>query len=277
MLFFSILTQMNLDLFYPLVSVLYALVGWHFWRTRWRTTQPGAVWEKMLPLPALVLHALLLVDTVSNPAGLNLGVGNALSAIIWLAVLIYWLGSFRYRLEILLAPLAALAAAAVLTPLALPATHVLGNTELLAFRVHLIIALLAYSLFTIAALHAALMAMVEKRLHNVNQSGVVANLPPLLTLESLLFRIIGVGFVLLTLTLASGMLFSEELFHEPMQFNHKTIFAILSWVVFAALLSGRRLWGWRGRIAIRWTLAGFVMLVLAYIGSKFVLEILLRR
>lgn len=268
---------MNLALFYPLVSLLYALAGWHYWHTRGRSVQPGVAWEKMLPLPALALHLLLLVDTVANPAGLNLGVGNALSAIIWLAGLIYWLGSFRYRLEVLQAPLALLAAVAVLAPLALPSTHVLGNTGLLAFRVHLFIALLAYSLFTIAALHAALMAVVEKRLHNVNQPGVVANLPPLLTLESLLFRIIGVGFVLLTLTLVSGMMFSEELFHEPMQFNHKTIFAILSWLVYAALLSGRRLWGWRGRIAIRWTLAGFVMLVLAYIGSKFVLEILLRR
>lgn len=277
MLFFSILTQMNPALFYPLVSLLYALVGWHFWRTRWRSVQPAGTWEKLLPLPALVLHLLLLVDTVTNPAGLNLGVGNALSAIIWLAGLIYWLGSFRYRLEVLQAPLALLAAVAVLAPLGLPATHVLDNTGSLAFRMHLLIALLAYSLFTIAALHAALMAVVEKRLHNVNQPGMVANLPPLLTLESLLFRIIGVGFVLLTLTLASGMLFSEELFGKPMQFNHKTIFAILSWLIFAALLSGRRLWGWRGRIAIRWTLAGFVMLVLAYIGSKFVLEILLQR
>lgn len=268
---------MNPALFYPLVSLLYTLVGWHYWRTHWHSGQPGAVWEKMLPVPALLLHLVLLIDTVSNPAGLNLGVGNALSAIIWLAGLIYWLGSFRYRLEILQAPLAWLAAVAVLSPLVLPTTHVLGNTQLLAFRVHLIIALLAYSLFTIAAMHAALMAVVEKRLHNVNQSEMGANLPPLLTLESLLFRIIGVGFVLLTLTLASGILFSEELFREPMQFNHKTVFAILSWMVFAALLSGRRLWGWRGRIAIRWTLAGFVMLVLAYIGSKFVLEILLHR
>ena len=268
---------MNPALFYPLVSLLYALVGWHFWRTRWRSVQPAGAWEKSLPVPALALHLLLLMDTVTNPAGLNLGVGNALSAIIWLAGLIYWLGSFRYRLEALQAPLALLAAVAVLAPLGLPATHVLDNTGSLAFRMHLLIALLAYSLFTIAALHAALMAVVEKRLHHVNQPDMVANLPPLLTLESLLFRIIGVGFVLLTLTLASGMLFSEELFGKPMQFNHKTIFAILSWLIFAALLSGRRLWGWRGRIAIRWTLAGFVMLVLAYIGSKFVLEILLQR
>lgn len=268
---------MSVALLYPLVSLLYALVGWHFWRTRWHAAQATAGWEKFALLPSLALHAVLLGDTIASPAGINLGVGNALSAIVWLAALIYWLGSFRFHLEALQAPLALLAAVAVLAPLVLPATHVLANAELPAFRAHLLIALLAYSLFTIAALHAVLMAIVEKRLHSAVQPGVMAHLPPLLTLESLLFRIIGAGFVLLTLTLASGMLFSEALFHKPMQFNHKTVFAILSWLVFAALLGGRRLWGWRGRIAVRWTLVGFAMLVLAYIGSKFVLEIVLHR
>jgi ABC-type uncharacterized transport system permease subunit len=92
-----------------------------------------------------------------------------------------------------------------------------------------------------------------------------------------LFRIIAAGFFLLTLTLVSGILFSEELFGKPMQYNHKTVFGILSWIIFAALLAGRALYGWRGRVAMRWTLAGFLSLVLAYIGSKFVLEVLLQR
>ena len=88
---------------------------------------------------------------------------------------------------------------------------------------------------------------------------------------------IAAGFVLLTLTLGSGIVFSEELFGKAMRFNHKTVFGILSWLIFAALLGGRQLYGWRGRIAVRWTLAGFLMLVLAYVGSKFVLEVLLGR
>jgi ABC-type uncharacterized transport system permease subunit len=96
-------------------------------------------------------------------------------------------------------------------------------------------------------------------------------------METLLFRIITAGFVLLTLTLASGIVYSEELFGKAMRFSHKTVFGILSWLIFAALLGGRQLYGWRGRVAVRWTLAGFVMLVLAYIGSKFVLEVLLGR
>jgi ABC-type uncharacterized transport system permease subunit len=96
-------------------------------------------------------------------------------------------------------------------------------------------------------------------------------------MEALLFRIIWAGFILLTLTLVSGVVYSEELFGKAAKLNHKTVFGIVSWVIFAALLGGRHVYGWRGRIAVRWTLAGFLALVLAYIGSKFVLEVILGR
>ncbi|MGR5475449.1 cytochrome c biogenesis protein CcsA, partial [Vibrio astriarenae] len=76
-------------------------------------------------------------------------------------------------------------------------------------------------------------------------------LPPLLTLEKLLFRLIGAGFVLLTLTIASGALFSEQLFHRAFQFDHKNVFAVLSWLMFGGILVGRRFRGWRGRVALR--------------------------
>jgi ABC-type uncharacterized transport system permease subunit len=122
-----------------------------------------------------------------------------------------------------------------------------------------------------------LMALIERRLHGGELPTALQKLPPLLTMETLLFRIITAGFVLLTLTLASGILYSEELFGKAMRFNHKTLFGILSWLIFAALLGGRRLYGWRGRVAVRWTLTGFLMLILAYIGSKFVLEVILGR
>jgi ABC-type uncharacterized transport system permease subunit len=138
-------------------------------------------------------------------------------------------------------------------------------------------AMLAYSLFTLAALHAILMAVAEKRLHRGRLSPLLSGLPPLLTMEALLFRLIHIAFFLLSLTLASGILFSETLFGKPLSFDHKTIFAFLSWLIFAALLLGRHLRGWRGRQALRWTLAGFITLLLAYVGSRFVLEIILGR
>ncbi len=145
------------------------------------------------------------------------------------------------------------------------------------FRFHLLIAMLAYSFFTIASLHVLLMALLERRLHDGALNHVLQKLPPLLTMEALLFRIIWAGFALLTLTVGSGVFFSEELFGKPAPMNHKTVFGFISWLIFAALLAGRHVYGWRGRKAVRWTLAGFLALVLAYIGSRFVLEVILGR
>src|SRR5258708_1667826 len=96
-------------------------------------------------------------------------------------------------------------------------------------------------------------------------------------MERLLFRVILAGFAFLTLTLLTGIVFSETLFGRAMKFDHKTVFAVVSWFIFAALLAGRYFYGWRGRTALRWTLAGFVALLLAYVGSRFVLEVILRR
>ena len=88
-----------------------------------------------------------------------------------------------------------------------------------------------------------MMALLERRLHRGRVPPFLQSLPPLLTMERLLFRIIAVGFLLLTLTLGSGMLFSEELFGQPLQFTHKVVFGILAWCIFAALLAGRQLYG----------------------------------
>ncbi|HWU83389.1 MAG TPA: cytochrome c biogenesis protein CcsA, partial [Methylophilaceae bacterium] len=156
-------------------------------------------------------------------------------------------------------------------------THLLPYADQPMFLAHLFIAMLAYSLFTFAAMHALLMAVAERSLHQKPTLLKLPDFPPLMTMETLLFRVISVGFLLLTLTLLSGMLFSEALFHQPLKFNHKNLFTILSWLIFGGLLLGRVAYGWRGRTAIRWTLIGFVLLLLAYAGSKFVLEILLHR
>ncbi|HNQ76628.1 MAG TPA: cytochrome c biogenesis protein CcsA, partial [Pseudothauera hydrothermalis] len=158
-----------------------------------------------------------------------------------------------------------------------PGEHVLTNAGSPAFRAHFIIAMLAYSLFTLAALHALLMAVAERQLHNARLTRALAGLPPLLTMEALLFRLIGIAFVLLTLTLVSGVVFSETLFGQAFRLDHKTVFAIVSWLLFGTLLAGRHLRGWRGRVALRWTLAGFVALMLAYVGSRFVIEVVLGR
>lgn len=268
---------------YLVNALLYGGLAYHFWRTRWlhagasTATHTSTALEHYAMLVPLGLHTALLARSMFGGPGLFLGVGDAVSAILWLTVLIYWLGNFFYRLEGLQALVMPVAAAASLLPAVFPSMRPLPNTEFMAFKFHLLISMLAYSLFTIASLHVLLMALLERRLHDGALPQVLQRLPPLLAMETMLFRMIWAGFILLTLTLASGMIYSEDLFGKPAQFNHKTVFGVLSWVIFAALLAGRHIYGWRGRVAVRWTLAGFLTLVLAYVGSKFVLEILLGR
>ena len=269
---------------YLVNALLYAALALYSWRSRWTPAAAGPaaessfnVFEHYAVLAPLALHTFLLGSAVFAPDGMHLGVGNAVSAILWLTVLIYWLGNFYYRLDGLHSLVLPAAAVAALLPAVFPSLKPLPNTDLLAFKIHLLIAMLAYSLFTIASLHVLLMALLERRLHGGALPRALRGLPPLLALETLLFRIIWAGFILLTLTLLSGMIYSEELFGKAAKFNHKTVFGVLSWIIFAALLGGRHVYGWRGRTAVRWTLTGFLMLVLAYIGSKFVLEVILGR
>ena len=265
-----------------LPATLYALLGFHFWRTRWgpsaaRAPQGMRTWERAALATALLLHGNVLYGELFGGGLMRFGFSSALSLMLWLAVLIYWVESFHARLEGLQPLVMPLAAACAFLPYLFPGQHLLANVTSAMFRAHFFIAMVAYSLFTLVALHAIIMSLAERRLHRGELSRPLASLPPLLTMESLLFRLITIAFVLLTLTLASGLAFSETLFGKALSFNHKTLFSILSWLIFAALLFGRHAWGWRGRKALRWTLAGFVALLFAYVGSRFVLEVVLGR
>jgi ABC-type uncharacterized transport system permease subunit len=254
-------------------AALYVLLGVHFWRAlKAGRAADGKAVERIACLVPIVLHAVVLYQSLFREGGLHFGLGVALSLMCWLAVLVYWLESWWTRLPALQMVVMPLAALAVLSPLALPASHeVTAHSRL--FAAHFLVAMLA----TLAALHAVLMAVVEKRLHEGRFTRLLEGVPPLLTMETLLFRLLGVAFALLTLTVGSGVLFSEEVFGRALHFDHKTVFAIASWVIFGVLLVGRRLRGWRGRTALRWTLAGFVMLLLAYVGTQFVLSVILGR
>jgi ABC-type uncharacterized transport system permease subunit len=261
---------------------MYLGLAWHFWSTRWKKPQPAGagsglkIWERAAILVPLALHGWLLYHGIFSRE-LRFGFAQALSVMMFLGVAVYWVESLFYDVEgmqPLVLPLAALAAPlpALFPGLASSGAH----AQAAEFRLHLALAMIAYGLFVIALLHATLMAIAERQLHG---KGTVAfpHLPPLLTLEALLFRMIAAAFVFLTLTLITGIAFSEELFGRAMRADHKTVFALLSWVVFGLLLAGRWRYGWRGRTALRWTLAGFVLLILAYVGSRFVLEVLLGR
>src|SRR5512143_3868298 len=262
-----------------LTFALYAVLAILFWRAQAAgdaERQNRGVLGFAVIIP-LVLHGWLLYDTLFIWGALNLGLVYALSLILWLTVLVYWLARFFYPLSGLQTLVLPLAAVATVLPALFPQAHILSQPASGLFDTHVLMAMLAYSLFTIAALHAALMSLVEKRLHHARLPKVLQNLPPLLTMETLLFRVIGAGFVLLTITVVSGMLFSEQIFGHALRFNHMVLFGILSWGVFAVLLFGHHVYGWRGHTAVRWTLSGFSLLVLAYLGVQFVLEVILHR
>lgn len=233
--------------------------------------------ERALLLVALAIHGFVLHGALFPGDGMRFGFGVALSLMVWLAICFFWVETLYTRLGGLSALAMPAGAVASLIPALFPGQHILPNAGSPAFRVHFIIAMLAYSLFTLAALHAMLMAFAERRLHHARFSRMLATLPPLLTMEALLFRLIAIAFVLLTFTLISGVVFSESLFGTAFRVDHKTVFAFVSWILFGALLVGRRIWGWRGRIALRWTVAGFIALMLAYVGSRFVIEVVLNR
>jgi ABC-type uncharacterized transport system permease subunit len=249
-----------------------ALYGWVAWRLR--RMPPAASVRLLLPL-ALLAHGALIYQSMLGQGDIRLGFGNSLSTILWLTALAYWLTSQGAPLARLQSWVSGLAAVSVLVMAFSTASHAIPDSQALALRMHLVVSFLAYGLLAVAALHAVLMTMLEKQLHRgaLMQDGA----PPLLTLEAMLFRTIGVGFVLLTLAVFSGVFFSEELFGTPLQFSHKTVFAILSWLVFGGLLAGRHFRGWRGRTALVWTITGFTLLLLAYLGTQFVMEVLLGR
>ncbi|RTL50595.1 MAG: cytochrome C biogenesis protein [Rhodocyclaceae bacterium] len=270
-------------LLHLITAALYAGLALWLWRCRWQ----GAALARPIPvihpmerlglLTALLFHAVTLREGIFPNGVMHFGFATALSAMLWLAIALYWVESFYLRIDGL--PLLGLpaAAACALLPALVPEEHVIANAANPAFRLHFLMAMLAYSLFTIAALHALLMMALEKHLHRGKLSPFLASLPPLMTMERLLFRLIHVAFVLLTFTLLSGAFFSEEMFGKPLTMSHKTVFALVSWITFAALLVGRHLRGWRGKLALRWTLTGFGFLLLAYVGSYFVLDVLLHR
>ncbi len=234
--------------------------------------------ESVLVPVALVLHGMVVYRGLITAEGLDLGVANAISLIVWLTVLIYWLAGLAFPgVASILGLMAPVAFLAVCFQAVVPTHHFVTYAASPLFTLHFAIAMLAYALFIVATVHAVLMLAEEKWLHRGVMPPFLRSLPPLLEMEALLFRILLGAFVLLTLTLVSGLFFSEQLFGKPLRFNHKTVFGIVSWLIFGGLLVGHYLRGWRGRTAVMWTLAGFTMLLFAYVGSKVVWELILKR
>jgi len=239
----------------------------------------GAVISGVTAL-AWVLHGAALWPDMLGNGTLRVGFAFMLSAALWISVAAWWLENRNLALDSMRRMVMPCAAVSALLPPMFPGSLMMMQGP--AFGWHVAVAVMAYSTLTIAAFHAVLMALQETRLHTRNAKkgwlgAAIDQLPALLTMEKLLFRMIAIGFVLLSLTVLSGIVFSEQLFGRALRWDHKNVFALLSWLLFAALLAGRRWRGWRGKTALRFTLAGFATLALAYVGSRFVLEVVLHR
>lgn len=221
---------------------------------------------------AWALHGSMLAAGMLQGAP-RFGFAPALSVTAWLVLTVYAIERELFPKLRTRWGLAALGAVAVVLALVFPGQplHVSATAWL---PLHLALGISAYGLFGAAVVHAALMTRAEARLRLAEDphSGL-----PLLTLERLTFRFVTAGFVLLTATLAAGVLFSEALYGRAWRWDHKAVFSVLSWLTFAALLLGRRRFGWRGRSAARVLYAGAVLLLLAYVGSRFALEVVLGR
>ncbi len=226
-----------------------------------------------LGFAGLAVHTLLLYQNIITDAGINLGFFGAGSLISWTVLLLLFTSSLSKPVENLGIVLLPLAALSIVLEMSLPAQHLLGADAPWGLRVHVLISLLAYSLLTLASVQAVLLAVQDHHLRNRHPGGFIRSLPPLQTMEALLFEMIALGFALLTLSLLSGIMFLEDMFAQHLV--HKTVLSIVAWVVFGILLWGRHRSGWRGQKALIWTLVGFVVLMLAYFGSKFVIELVL--
>ena len=228
-----------------------------------------------LGFAGLILHSWLLWDSIFSHAALNLGFFNALALTAWTVVTLLLVSSLTKPVENLGLILLPVAALTVGLEARFGEIAFMGPATSWALKIHVLLSMLAYSLLTLAAVQAILLAVQDHHLRIRQPGGFVRGLPPLQTMESLLFEMIGAGFVLLTLALLSGFAFLEDMFAQHLV--HKTVLSCLGWLVFGGLLLGRFRHGWRGRTAIIWTLSGFVLLILAYFGSKAVLQLILAR
>ncbi len=286
-----------LALVYAFVFTVYGLAAIHALHRMLAQGAPYTPSRMALVLGwlAWLAHAGLLAHAMHDTQGLRFGFAPALSLLLAVAVLSFLLEDWFVRVHALRPPVFAIAALASIGPWFYPGTLIVSPHWPLTL--HLWLAMLAYAVIGVAAVHALMMLVLEKglqvRRNSSKDTGLAYRLtnlllrdaPPLLPLEQMLFRLIRVGVALLTVALLVGIALALGLFdlnhstqiQSTLRLDHKTLLSGLAWMTLVLLLVGRWRFGWRGKTAVRWTLAGFVMLSLAYVGSRFVFEAVLHR
>jgi ABC-type uncharacterized transport system permease subunit len=227
-----------------------------------------------LAAAALAAHAAWIADTVGPAGSLSLGLADSASVMGLAIAAGGLLALFAPRFRAIAATCLVLAALLAAGTGSLPATQEISSGGW-PLAVHVVLAMGSAGMFAIAAILVVMLALQDSALRGGRAGGWLATLPPVESLERALFSVIGTGMAALTVAILAGLLFITDLFEQHLV--HKTVLALVAWSIFACLLVGRWRFGWRGRKAARYTIAGFVVLAVAYFGSKFVLEILLGR
>lgn len=228
-----------------------------------------------ISLIALALHAWVLQQTLLTAGGLNLGFYNALSLSSWVVALFVILAATIRPVENLALVFLPAAALCLALEQIFPSERLVPDSAPVGLRLHIILSIGAYGLLAIAALQSIALAVHERMLRDKRALQAIRFLPPLQSMESLLVQVLSIGFFLLSLSVATGLMFVRDIFGQHL--SHKIAFSLLAWGIFGLVLLGRWARGWRGKRLIRWTLGGFFALLLAYFGSKMVLELILHR
>lgn len=224
---------------------------------------------------SLTLHAGYVGLIFLQYQSLNFSFFNAAALVALVIVLLLLFAAIDKPVEKLGLAVFPLAAILISLDLIFPDQSHPLNAHSWQMSVHVLTSIIAFSLLNIAAVQAILLAIQDQQLRGHNPKRMMLALPPMQAMETLLFQMITAGLFFLTVALASGFLFMEDLFAQHLA--HKTVLSIIAWIIFSGLLLGRLRYGWRGATAIRWTLIGFVLLLLAYFGSKLVLEFILKK
>ncbi|ORU94011.1 MAG: ABC transporter permease [Cycloclasticus sp. symbiont of Bathymodiolus heckerae] len=226
-------------------------------------------------LAAAFMHTLLVLHSYNINQMIANDFFSMLSLVFLVISLLFIATAFSQPVETLAIIVFPFSAIAVLLNIgnSIPATTNVNLDS--ALQVHIILSIVSYSLLSVAAFQAIFVSIQEKQLHDRHPGRFIGRLPSLQLMETLLFRVLSVGLALLTLALATGFIFLDDIFAQHIA--HKTVLSILAWLVFATLLWGRHSLGWRGQKAVKWTYGGYFSLMLAYFGSKFVLQLVLNQ
>jgi ABC-type uncharacterized transport system permease subunit len=253
--------------------VLYSLSAGIIVAGLFSITGPKKPLALILAAIALLIHIFILWDTVIIQPGQNMSIMNVVSLVAWLISMTMLFASFKLPNTILLPVVFGFTAVVVLLTPLLPDMHIMHYNIKPALLIHIGFALLAYACLSIAFLYAMQLAYINLRLKEKKASLLHSSLPPLMAVETILFKLLFVGTILLTLSLISGFMFLENMFGKEQA--HKTVLSLIAWLIYSIILFGHVQFGWRGKPVITATIVGSIFLTLAYFGSRFVREVII--